>query len=136
MIGTVLSLPGKAIGAVVSLFEEEEDEGDRVINPFHLTKAEDRSIKGLRRMITANVDKKTGFTSISVTMQDPLVAAIVTDTLLTKLKEHIIAYRISKAEEDCKYYEKLYNESKSFKKSVKAPEEKTEQPKEENKEDK
>lgn len=121
LIGTVLSLPGKAIGAVVSLFKEEEDEGDRVINPFHLTKAEDRSIKGLRRMITTNVDKKTGFTSISVTMQDPLVAAIVTDTLLTKLKEHIIAYRISKAEEDCKYYEKLYNESKeNFYKAQKA----------------
>ena len=121
LIGTVLSLPGKAIGAVVSLFKEEEEEGDRVINPFHLTKAEDRSIKGLRRMITANVDKKTGFTSISVTMQDPLVAAIVTDTLLTKLKEHIIAYRISKAEEDCKYYEKLYNESKeNFYKAQKA----------------
>ena len=121
LIGTVLSLPGKAIGAVVSLFKEEEEEGNRVINPFHLTKAEDRSIKGLRRMITANVDKKTGFTSISVTMQDPLVAAIVTDTLLTKLKEHIIAYRISKAEEDCKYYEKLYNESKeNFYKAQKA----------------
>ena len=44
-------------------------------------------------------------------MQDPLVAALVTDTVLNKLKEHIIDYRISKAEEDCRYYEKLYNES-------------------------
>ena len=121
LISTVMSLPSRAIGAVISLFKEKEEEENRVINPFHLTKAEDRSIKGLRRMITANVDKKTGFTSISVTMQDPLVAAIVTDTLLTKLKEHIIAYRISKAEEDCKYYEKLYNESKeNFYKAQKA----------------
>ena len=122
LISTVMSLPSRAIGAVISLFKEkEEEEENRVINPFHLTKAEDRSIKGLRSMISANVDKKTGFTSISVTMQDPLVAAIVTDTLLTKLKEHIIAYRISKAEEDCKYYEKLYNESKeNFYKAQKA----------------
>ena len=113
LIGTAMSLPGKAIGAVISLFKEkEEKDADGIINPFHLTKAEDRTIKGLRRMIVTNVDKKTGFTSISVTMQDPLVAAIVTDTLLTKLKEHIIAYRTSKAEEDCRYYEKLYNESK------------------------
>ena len=42
-----------------------------------------------------------------------MVAAIVTDTLLTKLKEHIISYRISKAKEDCIYYEKLYEESKA-----------------------
>ena len=113
LIGTVLSLPGKAIGGIISLLkDEEEEDGERVINPFHLTKSEDRSVKALRSKIIANVDKKTGFTSVSVTMQDPLVAAIVTDTLLAKLKEFIIDYRVSKAEEDCKYYEKLYNESK------------------------
>lgn len=114
LIGTVMSLPGKAIGGIMSLFKDaEEEDSIKVINPFHLTKAEDRSVKALRRMITANVDKKTGVTSISVTMQDPMVAAIVTDTLLTKLKDHIINYRISKAQEDCKYYEILYNESKA-----------------------
>lgn len=114
LVGTIMSLPGKAIGEIMSLFKDEEDEkGPKTINPFHLTKAEDRSVKSLRRLITANVDKKTGVTSISVTMQDPMVAAIVTDTLLTKLKEHIISYRISKAKEDCIYYEKLYEESKA-----------------------
>ena len=113
LIGTVMSLPGRAIGAVLSLFKDkEEEEGKKVINPFHLTREEDISVKRLRSLITANVDKKTGVTSLSVTMQDPLVAAIVTDTVLTKLKDHIIKYRISKAEEDCNYYEKLYNESK------------------------
>jgi hypothetical protein len=114
LIGTVMSLPGRAIGGIISLFKdkEEEENGERVINPFHLTREEDMSVKRLRSLITANVDKKTGVTSLSVSMQDPLVAAIVTDTLLSKLKEHIINYRISKAEEDCSYYEKLYNESK------------------------
>ena len=113
LFGTIMSLPGQAIGAVVSLFKDKEEvDSIKVINPFHLTRAEDISVKRLRSLITANVDKKTGVTSLSVTMQDPLVAAIVTDTLLSKLKEHIINYRISKAEEDCNYYEKLYNESK------------------------
>lgn len=112
LIGTVLSLPGRAIGAFISLFKDkEEEEGERMINPFHLTKDEYKSVKRLKSLIVANVDKKTGVTSISVTMQDPLVAAIVTDTLLNKLKNHIISYRISKAEEDCKFYEKLYHES-------------------------
>lgn len=113
LLGTVMSLPARAIGGIVSLFEDAEEEGERVINPFHLTKDEAISVKSLRNMITANVDKKTGVTSISVTMQDPMVAAIVTDTLLAKLKSHIINYRISKAQEDCKYYELLYNESKA-----------------------
>ena len=40
-------------------------------------------------------------------MQDPMVAAILTDTVIVKLKEHITKYRISKAEEDCKYWEEL-----------------------------
>lgn len=112
LAGAVMSLPGRAIGAVVSLFKEKKETVERVIDPFHLTKAEARSVGRLRSLIETNVDKKTGVTSLSVTMQDPLVAAIVTDTVLYKLKEHIIDYRISKAEEDCKYYERLYNESK------------------------
>lgn len=112
LLGTIMSLPSKAIGSIVSLFKEDKEEDIKTINPFHLTKSEDRSVKSLRKMITANVDKKTGVTTISVTMQDPMVAALITDTVLAKLKEHIINYRISKAQEDCNYYEKLYEESK------------------------
>ena len=111
MLGTIMALPGKAIGAVISLFKEKEEVEKKAINPFQLTLGEARSVGKLRSLITASVDKKTGVTSISVTMQDPLVAALVTDTVLNKLKEHIIDYRISKAGEDCRYYEKLYNES-------------------------
>ena len=111
MLGTIMALPGKAIGAVISLFKEKEEVEKKAINPFQLTLGEARSVGKLRSLITASVEKKTGVTSISVTMQDPLVAALVTDTVLNKLKEHIIDYRISKAEEDCRYYEKLYNES-------------------------
>ena len=111
MLGTIMALPGKAIGAIISLFKEKEEVEEKAINPFQLTWGEAKSVSKLRSLITASVDKKTGVTSISVTMQDPLVAALLTDTVLNKLKEHIIDYRISKAEEDCRYYEKLYNES-------------------------
>lgn len=121
MLGTIMALPGKAIGAIISLFKEKEEVEEKAINPFQLTWGEAKSVSKLRSLITASVDKKTGVTSISVTMQDPLVAALVTDTVLNKLKEHIIDYRISKAEEDCRYYEKLYNESQdNFYKAQKA----------------
>ena len=108
LIGTVMSLPFKAIRGIISLFKDEEEEkGVKEINPFQLTKEQSRTVQGLKKMIVANVDKKTGVTTVSVTMQDPLVAAILTDTVVVKLKEHITKYRVSKAEEDCKYWEQL-----------------------------
>ena len=107
LMGTVMSLPFKAIGGIMSLFKSEEEVKTDIINPFHLTQEQSQTVNGLKKMIVANVDKKTGVTTVSVTMQDPMVAAILTDTVIVKLKEHITKYRISKAEEDCKYWEEL-----------------------------
>ena len=107
LMGTVMSLPFKAIGGIMSLFKSEEEVKTDIINPFHLTREQSQTVNGLKKMIVANVDKKTGVTTVSVTMQDPMVAAILTDTVIVKLKEHITKYRISKAEEDCKYWEEL-----------------------------
>ena len=107
LMGTVMSLPFKAIGGIMSLFKSEEEEKTDIINPFHLTQEQSQTVNGLKKMIVANVDKKTGVTTVSVTMQDPMVAAILTDTVIVKLKEHITKYRTSKAEEDCKYWEEL-----------------------------
>jgi hypothetical protein len=48
-----------------------------------------------------------------VTMQDPLVAAMLTDTVVVKLKEHITKYRVAKAQEDCNYWEMLNEQRKN-----------------------
>ena len=115
LIGTIVSLPFKAIGAVMSIFSSNDNEEDnnRGINPFQLTKEQDKIVNGLRKLVVANVDKKTGVTNISVTMQDPLVCAIVADTVVTKLQEFITGYRVNKAQEDCKYWEQLHEERKN-----------------------
>lgn len=112
LMGTVISLPFKAIGGVLSLFKEEEPEvtGPGTIDPFQLTKDQANIAEGIKKLIVANVDKKTGITTVSVTMQDPMVAAMLTDTVLLKLKQHITKYRVSKAEDDCKYWENLNNQ--------------------------
>ena len=112
LMGTVISLPFKAIGGVISLFKEEEPEvtGPGTIDPFQLTKDQAKIAEGIKELIVANVDKKTGITTVSVTMQDPMVAAMLTDTVLLKLKQHITKYRVSKAEDDCKYWENLNNQ--------------------------
>ena len=115
LIGTIVSLPFKAIGAVMSLFSSDDDKenDNQDINPFQLTAEQNNAVNGLRKLVVANVDKKTGVTSISVTMQDPLVCAIVADTVVTKLQEFITGYRVNKAQEDCKYWEQLHEERKN-----------------------
>ena len=113
LMGTVMSLPFKAIGGIMSLFKSEEEESNGGINPFHLTKEQSEIVEGLKKLIVASVDKKTGVTTVSVTMQDPMVAAILTDTMIVKLKEHITQYRVSKAADDCKYWEQLNDQRRN-----------------------
>ena len=116
LMGNIMSLPFKAIGSVKSLFQSDEEEEKKAetqtVNPFHLTKKQTSLVKGLKRMVGARVDKKTGITTISVTMQDPMVAAILADTVVVKLKEHITLYRTSKAKENLEYWEQLFAERK------------------------
>lgn len=116
LMGTVMSLPFKAVGAVVSVFSSddanEEDEME-TIDPFHLTKKQAGMVGGLRKSILANVDKKTGVTSVAVTTQDPMVSAIIADTVIAKLQERIIVYRTDKAEKNSRYWEQIYEERKN-----------------------
>lgn len=81
-----------------------------IYGTIELTKEEGIKISVLKKNIAASVDKKTAITSVSVTLQDPKVTAVVADSVVHKLQEYIIGYRISKAEEDCIYLEKLYKE--------------------------
>lgn len=108
-LGAVLAAPGRAIGAIKGLFIEEQDTV-ATLNPFQLTKKESQKVEALRKSITADIDKKTGITTLSVTLQDPKVTAIVADSVVAKLQQYIINYRIAKAKEDCAYLEQLYKE--------------------------
>lgn len=107
--GYIKAAPGLAIGAIKSLFTEEADT-TVTLNPFQLTEKEAAKVKGLRQSILAEVDKKTAMTTITVTLQDPKVTAIVADSVVAKLQQYIIDYRIKKAKEDCAYLEELYKE--------------------------
>ena len=108
-LGAVIAAPGKAIGFVKGLFTEEPDTVT-TLNPFQLTQKESQKVEALRKNIVADIDKKTGITTLSVTLQDPKVTAMVADSVVTKLQQYIINYRIAKAKEDCAYLEQLYKE--------------------------
>ena len=108
---SLMSLPGKAIGGVMSLFSsKKEKEVEKPIDPFHLTPKQKGQVGAIRGIIMATSDKKTGITKVSATLQDPLVAATLVDTVLVKLQKYITNYKTSKAQEDCKYWEELYKE--------------------------
>lgn len=107
--GYIIKAPSMAIGAIKALFTEKPDSAT-TLNPFQLTEKEAAKVKGLRQSILAEVDKKTAMTTITVTLQDPKVTAIVADSVVGKLQQYIIDYRIKKAKEDCAYLEELYKE--------------------------
>lgn len=105
----IVKAPGMAIGAIKSLFSEETDTVT-TLNPFQLTQKEAGKVASIKQAITAEVDKKTAMTTLTVTLQDPKVTAIIADSVVEKLQQYIIDYRIKKAKEDCAYLEELYKE--------------------------
>ena len=107
--GYIKAVPGLAIRAIKLLFIEKVDTVS-VLNPFQLTEEEYQKVEDLRKVITVEVDKKTAMTTVTVTLQDPKVTAMVADSVVGKLQQYIIDYRIKKAKEDCAYLEELYKE--------------------------
>ena len=111
--GYVIGFPGIVIGAVKTLFIHEDELTS--LEKTHqgvidLSKKESEKIESLKKKIIASVDKPTSMTTVSVTLQNPKVAAVVADSVVRKLQEYIIDYRTTKAKEDCLYLEKLFKE--------------------------
>lgn len=109
---TVLGFPFKVLGWVKGLFSKEDETPESgTIDPFRLTKEEDEIVKALQGRITASVDTKTQVVSLSVTMQDPLVSAMLTDTVMRNLQNYITEYRTNKARNDLAFTQRLFNEA-------------------------
>ena len=109
--GAVLAAPFKALGWFAGLFRAEEPEDEGPTDPFRLTKEENEVVKSLQERIATSVDKKTQVVSLSVTMQDPLIAATLTDTVMLNLQNHITQYRTDKALHDLEFMQRLFDEA-------------------------
>lgn len=105
----ILGLPGKIIG----LFKSDDGGEGHVRNNFQLTTDETLLVEALNKRITASTDQKTMVVSINVKMQDPLVAALVADTVTARLKDFITDYRTNKARNDLEYAERINEEAKT-----------------------
>ena len=67
------------------------------VSPYHLTKEQADVAETIRKDISLKVDTKDGVITITATSQDPLISKTIADSLRTKLKEFITAYRTDKA---------------------------------------
>lgn len=108
----IISFPFKCIGWVSSLFKDDElAAGEGGVDPFRLTEDETNIVEALNNRIAVAVDKKTSVITLSVTMQDPLISATLTDTVMLKLQDYITEYRTNKSRHDLEFAQKLYNEA-------------------------
>ena len=95
-------------GQVIPLSEYLQQPTDTMtIDPFCLTKRQAQLLAAVNRAIGILTDKKSGVTTISVTLKDPQVAAMVARQLTQNLQEYVSAYRTSKAEREAEYWEQL-----------------------------
>lgn len=109
--GVVISAPFRFIGWTLSGFKGKEDAGGRNVDPFRLTPKEHQAVRELNERIKCMVDKKSSVISLTVTMQDPLIAATLTDTVMLNLQNYITEYRTNKARYDLEFTQKLYDEA-------------------------
>lgn len=113
---TVIGFAKKAVLSIPKLLlakSKETGTKSSEVDPFMLTKEQSKIIKGkIRNKISCDVDQKTLVITISVTDQDPLIAAVMADSVKQRLQDAITAYRTSKARVDLEYNEKLLEETK------------------------
>lgn len=112
----ITSAPIKLVGWMISVVKGEEENKSVVdLKPdaFQLTKKQAENANAISKRIDVSVDKKTGVISLKVTMQDPVVSAQITDTVMTNLQKYVTEYRTNKAKRDLEYTEKLYKEAQN-----------------------
>ena len=112
----ITSAPSRLTGGVLSLFREkpEEKKVSRQTDVFQLTPVEAGTAAAIASRIGVKVNEtstRRGKITLSVTMQDPLVAATVADTVLEYLKQYVTEYRTGKVRRMLEYTKKLREET-------------------------
>ena len=85
---------------------------DTIVNTFELTGEQARIAGMINKNVVCKIDKKTNLIDIDVTAQDPYVAAMLADSVKTRLQAFLTDYRTNKARHDLAYAEKLYKEAR------------------------
>ena len=102
----------KAMKAVFSIFGSKEEEIEK-LDPFRLSLKQANVVKAIDQKVVCDVDKKTMVITISVTDQNPVIAATMADTVKNRLQNFITDYHTSKARVDLDYNKKICAETKA-----------------------
>lgn len=109
--------PMKGLGELMKLISPAKEDSLPMLNGkrnyMFLTNKERGVINMLQTHIVCNVDKKNGIIRMQVTEQDPLIAAVIADSVRAALNDFIIEYRTNKARQDYHYMNNLYLEAKA-----------------------
>lgn len=79
---------------------------------FLLTEKQHNIAGAIAGKINYNYDKKTGVVTVTVNDLDPLVCALIADTVSNKLQEFIMDYRTKKARNDLEYAQLIYAQTR------------------------
>jgi len=105
------------MGKIKGLFAEEDNTpraaGATGINPFLMNKKDFDIMAGIMGRISCSVDKKNYVVSITVKDQDPLVCAVMADSVKQHLQDFIIRYRTSKANEDVVHFREMRDKAEA-----------------------
>lgn len=94
-----------------SLGKEKEEEipgkNGKRFDPFHLTPNTTLVVKAVRDNIGCVYSRTTSVVTITVTDQDPMVSALMADSIKAHLQDYIIDYRTKKARLDVAHYQMM-----------------------------
>lgn len=108
----IMGAPGKVIGFIRGGGKSEADDSlKNDHSTFNLTPENYGLVGALRERVTASVDQKTNVITIDAQMQDPMVSAVLADTVVSRLREYVTNYRTDKARQDLEYAQKLNEEA-------------------------
>ena len=102
---------------ITSFFTPQEEEipgkdGKR-FDPFELSRSTTGIIKDIQKNIQCTYSRTTDVVTIEVTDQDPLVCALLADSIKQHLQDFITDYRTKKSRIDLEYYNMLTAEAKA-----------------------
>lgn len=108
--GHIISAPFKLIGFTIKLFKEKVEKREG-IDIFRPTLEQKRYIKTLRKKINVVANKKTRVLTIGVKMQNPLISAVIADSLTSKLQVYMTDYKTGKIRKNLLAKQKMLDEA-------------------------
>jgi hypothetical protein len=102
-----------AIKGFFSLFQTSDIKPETSVDPFRLTKEQAAIAAAINKNVVCDIDKKTGVIMINVTDQNPVICAMLADSVKTRLQKFITDYRTSKVRNDLEYNKKIFSEAKA-----------------------